>query len=205
MLKTCCRSLIPTFLALTLALLAGCATGSRARSGESQLSAKLTPFMYYDEGSIAFIGVDTRAAQFVKDEPMFPLGLAIANKSGGSLTIKREAFTLEDEAGRRYPLVSYSEFRDSYRRSTTDANLADDFVKAIEARFLTYAKTFLPLFPSSGSAATVSEEKEIGRRQVALGYLYFSIPESGLHDRALRLLVSFEELPETYVVRFKVR
>lgn len=187
-------------------VLSACASSAgRSPADAEKLSAKLTPFTYYDEGDLAFIGADTRAAQYIKDESMFPVGIAIVNKTLKSMTISRESFTLEDGQGKRYPLVSYEEFRASYRRSNTDDRLSDNFVESMIGRFINFSRTPLRLFPNTGSNNNVRNETEIARRQMALGYVYFPVPEGGVHQRTFRLLVKMKEFPETFVVRFKVR
>lgn len=189
-----------------IVLLSACAgTTGRSPASAEKLSAKLTPFTYYDEGDLAFIGADTRAAQYIKDESMFPVGIAIVNKTLKSMTISRESFTLEDGQGKRYPLVSYEEFRSSYRRSNTDDRLSDNFVESMIGRFLNFSRTPLRLFPNTGSTNNARNETELARRQMALGYVYFPVPEGGIHQKVFRLLVKIKEYPETFVVRFKVR
>ena len=193
---------VPTFL---LAFSACASSAGRSPDDVERLSAKLTPFTYYDEGDLAFIGADTRAAGYIKDESMFPVGIAIVNKTLKSMTVSRESFTLEDSEGKHYLLVSYEEFRNSYRRSNTDDRLSDNFVESMIGRFLNFSRRPLRLFSNTGSTHNVSNEMEIARRQMALGYVYFPVPEGGIHQKTFRLLVKMEEFPETFVVRFKVR
>jgi len=197
------QRLIPALLAALL--LAACASSGGHRP-TSQLSPKLTPFTYYNEGDLLFIGADTRAAQYIRDESIFPLGIALVNKTLRPMTISRESFLLEDETGKRYPLVSHQEYRASYHRSKTDERLADTFVEAIRGRFINFSYRELRMFPPSSRLRTTSTSAvEVQRREMVMGYLYFPIPEGGLHKRDLKLLLRVEERPETFVVRFSVR
>ncbi len=197
------RVLLPALLAT--ALLAACASTGGYRP-DSQLSAKLTPFTYYDEGELLFIGADTRAAQYIRDESIFPLGVALVNKTLKSMTLNRESFLLEDDTGKRYPLVSHEEYRASYRRSKTDERLADNFIEAMRGRFATFSYRELRMFPATSRLSTTStSEVEVRRRQMTVGYVYFPVPEGGLHKRDLKLLFRVQEYPETFVVRFSVR
>jgi len=199
------RTLLLFLVLPLLLLLPACAGAHKGSSSTSGLSSKLTPFTYYDEGKLLFIGADTRAAEYIKDESIFPLGIAVTNKTLGILTVDRESFTIEDEDGNRYPLASYEEYRSGYSRSNTDDRLADNFVEAMRGRFATFTPETLSLFPNTGSARNVTETKQIGRRRFAMGYVYFPVPATGLHDKTLRLLFRVKEYPDTFVVRFSVR
>ncbi|MDQ7005713.1 MAG: hypothetical protein Q9Q40_00620 [Acidobacteriota bacterium] len=193
-------------LALPLLILLGACASTGSHRPDSHLSAKLTPFTYYDEGDLLFIGVDTRAAQYISDESIFPLGIALVNKTLKSMTIDRESFVLEDDNGKRYPLVSHKEYRASYRRSKTDEQLADNFIEAMRGRFATFSYRELRMFPATSRRSTTSTSAvEVRRRQMVVGYVYFPVPENGLHKRDLKLLFKVEEQPETFVVRFSIR
>lgn len=197
----------PTALALLLALLAtaGCAMRSGPVAGSpAGSSPKLNPTVYFEDGNLAFIGVDTRAAQYVKEGPLVPLGIGLANRSKGSLTFTRESFLLEDEGGKRVQLASYEEFQ-PYTRGATDARLLDAFVEVVRARFGNYTPTDFSFFPVKGGSATARDRLELGRTTWTVGNLYFPMPEGGIHGKSFSLLVRVKEVPETFVVKFALR
>ena len=169
-----------------------------------EMSPKLNPFVYFEEGTTLFVGVDTRAARYVEDGTIFPLGLGLSNVWEKSLTVGREDIVLEDDAGNRYPLVSLEEFNRDYRRSRTDARLLDSFVEAVGGRYSNFDYTPWRLFPFKGETSTSTDTIELGRFNWTVGYLYFPIPEGGVKDRSFALLVETREVPETFVVRFTV-
>jgi len=171
-----------------------------------ELSAKLTPFSYFEEGPILFLAVDTRAAQYVDadESELFPVGIGLANRSQRSLTFTRESFVLEAD-GRRYPVASVEEYNRSYDRSRTDLRLAEPFVEGLAARFLAYRYSPLFLFPPRGGGGIVSNRFELGRNDWTQMVLYFPVPESELHGERFELLVDAEEVPETFVVGFEVK
>jgi hypothetical protein len=192
--------------ALAALLVAGsCATASRPVGPDGEpLSAKLRPHSYYEEGDLAFIGVDTQAASFHEEGEAFPVLVGIGNLSGGSLTVNRESFRLEDDQGNEFAPISINEFNEEYVRSSPDERLAAGFLEALSARYANFGYRWMRFFPVRGSGRTAIDTLEIGRRMYSAGYLYFPVPEGGIEDRTFRLLAEFEERPETYVVRFVV-
>lgn len=176
----------------------------RRTSDLLQTSPKLNPFIYFEEGKALFVGVDVRAAQYVKEGSIFPLGLGLTNNSDASLTFKRENFTLEDDQGKRYPLVSLEQFNRDYKRSRVDARLIDSLYEAMNTRNHNYPKLSWRLYPFSGEASTTSDLLELPRNYWTVTYLYFPVPEGGIQNRRFTLLVKVDEIEETFVVRFKL-
>jgi len=188
---------------LTLSCLQSSTVQSNSTAGPT-LSAKLTPFAFYEEGRALFIAVDTRATDLTKKGTVFPLGLALANTLAPAKTFTSESFILETDDGQRFPLVSHAEFRRDYKRSTTDERLAADFDESLRTRFRTYNRIGWTLFPAAG-AATRQAALELNRGFWTRNYLYFPIPEGGLQGREFTLLVSVPEVEETLIVRFSVK
>jgi len=184
----------------------GCAQKGRAAAipQEARLSPTFRPLAHFEDGQVAFVAVDGRAAQFVRDGKFVPLGFAIANRSKGTLTVLRESLVLEDAAGRRYPAVSYPEFLEGYSRARTDARLADVFEEAVRLRFPTYTATPLSFFPLNASRTGSRERVELDRTAYAIGYLYFPMPADGIHGKAFTLLIGLREFPDRLVVKFGI-
>ncbi len=169
-------------------------------------SGNLNPFVYFEEGTALFVAVDTRAAQYIKKEGLFPLGLALANNAKSSLTFNRESFILETEDGTQYPMVSPREFNESYHRSRTDARLSQEFRSILNQRLnQTYRFVEWPLYSYSGQNRNPRESLELGRLFWTQSMMYFPVPESGLHGKNFALLVSANEITDAFVVRFQVR
>jgi len=184
--------------------LSGCAKKEPVSADARTLSEKLNPFVYYEIGSVMFLAVDTRAASYVDDATMFPLGLGISNLSQGSLTFKREQIIVEDSAGRRYPVVSYDEYRRDYKRSRSDAELGQEFAGIMETRYGNFRSTPWALFPAGGSTAPVVNQVEVGRNEYVIGYLYFPMPEGGIDKKKFKLLVRADEYPEPFLIGFAI-
>lgn len=195
------------WIAIGLAVvLVGCSSKKEPiTAGTAPLSEKLNPFVFYEIGKVMFLAVDTRAASYVEDGAMFPLGLGISNLSQGSLTVKREQFFLEDSTGRRYPVVTYDEYRRNYKRSRSDAELGEEFAGIMATRYGNFRSTPWTLFPPSGSTAPVVNQVEIGRNEYVYGYLYFPMPEGGIDKKKFKLLVRAEEYPEPFLIAFEVK
>ncbi len=199
------RVLAGLLAVVTLLAAGACATSNRqiGAAGHLLVSASLSPSTYYDEGKQLFLGVDTRAAGLTRKGSVFPLGVAVANKSPGSLTLRSESFVLEDDKGARYAVVGYEEWTEQYRRRKSDETLLEDFYGVLNARFLSYRRGPLRFFPLKFQGRV--RVRELGRRTLASGYLYFPMPEGGVKGRRFTLLLKVDEHPETFVVRFKVR
>jgi hypothetical protein len=193
--------------ALIATLAAGCAArpASPEATRAAAVSPTLNPFVYFEDGGVAFVGVDGRAAQYIKNEKIFPLGFAIANRTKGSLGFSRESFVLEDESGTQAPPASYSEFASGYSRARTDVTLSDSFREMMQLRFETFGYAPWPLYPSTGGRGTTRELLELGRMQYTIGYLYFPVPQGGIHARSFTLLVRSKDAPEALVVKFRLR
>ncbi len=192
---------------LALPLAAGCAARPAApqASRAAAPSPTLNPFVYFEDGGMAFVAVDGRAAQYIEDERIFPLGFSIANRSKGKLTLTRESFVLEDESGAKTPPSSYAEFASGYGRARTDAGLADSFREMMRLRFESYSFASWPLYPSTSSSATARERIELGRSQYTISYLYFPVPAGGVHGRSFTLLVKANEAADSLLVKFRIR
>ena len=111
------RLLLSTaFAGLALLVLAGsCATTPKLGPDGEPLSPSLRPHSYYEEGSVAFIAVDTQAASFLKaEDEVFPVLLGLSNLTRDSLSINRESFSLEDDQGNRYSPISVNEFNEAF-------------------------------------------------------------------------------------------
>ncbi len=202
------------FLALSLVLIclsAGCLKSSRITpSGTSAPSTSPTmlPLVYYEDGALLFIGVDARAAQYAKDgDAMFPVGIGLGNRARRSLDFGRESFVLETSAGRRYPIVTVQEFNEGYSRSATDRELAGPFLEALQVKFDPRGFRSRAFFPARGTAveSTAVSAFELGPTDWTHMYLYFPLPEGGLHKERFRLLVSAKGEPDPFVVNFEVR
>ena len=193
-------AVVATLLAVT-----ACATKFPQGTGEAEVSPKLLPFVFYESGTELFIGVDGRAAQWVEEGEMVPLGLGLANLTQGSITLTREVFVLESEDGSQYPLVTLSEFKRDYKRSRTDARLSDTFLETLNARFVNYAFRSWKPFPFKGEVAAKNDEIELARRQWTHTYLYFPWPATGVHGKEFVLLVKVKQIPERFVVRFTLK
>jgi len=206
MRRSLTSSATAVILGSILLLAPSCATIKSGSVAGAPLGAspKLNPTVFFEDGSVAFIGVDTRAAQYVKDGPLLPLGIGLANRSKGSLTFTRESFVLEDSEGRKVGLASYAEFQ-PYQRAATDARLLDAFVEVVRARFGNFAFTDLSFFPVKGGSGTARSVIELGRTTWTVGNLYFPLPEGGIHGKSFSMLVRVKEVPETLVVKFTLR
>ncbi len=202
------RVLLSTFVAsLAIGLPAGCANRSAAQR-DPRLDRTLNLTTYYEEGKLAFLGVDTRPASLIRQGTMLPLPMALANRTKHSIHLATEDFTLRDDAGNLYPLVSYEEYRRDYRRFAADMKLAEPFYEATNVHLglvgpgdPPYRPEPLPFFGNEGLRR---DSLELGSFYFTRGILYFPVPPGGLKRRVFELHVSSRDLPEGIFVRFQV-
>jgi hypothetical protein len=210
-------AVIPRWPAYALALTllcasAGClgknSTVSSNPNTKGPTSPTMLPLVYNEDGAVLFIGVDTRAGQYAKDgETMFPLGVALGNRSRRTLKLNRESFVVESSSGKRYPLVSVQEFNEHYQRSAHDRELAQPFLEALQVKFAPDKFRSRAFYPARSTTvvATAVDSFELGTTEWTHLYLYFPMPADGLHHRTFRLLVSPDGEPDPLVVGFEVR
>ena len=161
--------------------------------------------MYQEDGAILFVGVDTRAAQYAKDpKGMFPVGIGLANRSRRALRFTRESFVLETSGGQVYRIVSVQEFNERYERSASDRQLAAPFLEKLAIKLPTRPRG-VAFFPGRGTASTAMDEFDLATAEWTHLYLYFPMPDDGLHGRRFKLLVRPSDQPDPIVVAFEVR
>ena len=148
--------------------------------------------------------MDGRAARYVKSGSIFPLGIGLANQSREAVAFTRESFVLEAANGQRYPLVSLQEYNRDYGRSRSDLRLADSFAEVMASRFSNYNFLRRTLYPAKGGSSTATDSFELGRLFWTRFYVYFPIPETGIHDQQFKLLVDAKDGVETFVVSFSL-
>ena len=195
-----------------VALTAGCVGAGRmtpsGTSSPSTISPTMLPLVYQEDGAVLFVAVDTRAAQYAQDgETIFPLGVALGNRSRRTLTLDRESFVLETAAVQRYPLTSVAEFNRDYRRSSNDLDLARPFLDALQVKFDPQkfrARAFFPARGGTGTATAV-DAFDLGTTEWSHLYLYFPVPPDGLHGHRFKLLVSVDGEPDPFLVSFEIR
>jgi hypothetical protein len=194
-------------LALLALSASGCARETMVSTTPTgpTVSPKLTPFMYFEDGNVAFVGVDGRAAQYIKKGEIFPLAIGLANRGMTPISFGRESFVLETSDGERFPLVSVEEYNRGYTRSASDSRLLDSAREAMNTRFATYSYVSRQLFPLKGGGGTSTDNFELTRNIWTLFYVYFPIPEEGIQGQEFALLVDIKEYEDPLVVRFKVK
>lgn len=197
-------------LLMAVVVLSGsaCVQSPMSRAGQitkPQLSPKLNPFVHFEDGTTLFLAVDVRAAQYIKKGGIFPLGIGLANQSRDALTFTRESFILETSDRAQFPVVSVREFNRDYKRSRSDIRLSDSFREAMVTRFANYNYIDRQLYPFKGGEGTATDSFEMGRLFWTQFYIYFPIPEDGIHGKEFNLLVRPREADETFVVRFALK
>jgi len=197
-------------LAISLVLLSLAATaciigGKRERQlRPGELDYKLGPFTYLEEGKLVGLAVGTQAALYREKEKYMPLAIGLANKDAATLRLSRESFVLQDENGRRYPVVPYAEFKESYGPQTMDRTLTT-FIDIFISHFPNFSRSSSNFFPDRAGGGLIIDSIEVPRWYYVIDLLYFPRPESGVVGRRFELHVSSPGLPDEVFVKFQVK
>ncbi len=127
----------------------------------------------------------------------------LANKGAGTLKLSRESFILQDENGRRYPVVPLSEINEGYGPTTLDRSLTT-FRDIFNAHFLNYDRVQSNFFPERAGGGLVIDKLEVPRWRYVLDILYFPKPEGGIVGHRFELHVTAQGLKDGVFVKFQV-
>ena len=196
------RRLGPWWLALLMAMAAGCASAPNP-TVISPVSAKLSTFNYKDEGSLLLVVVGTEAAQYNVAEKYFPLFITVANKQAATLHITRESFSFEDSLGRRYSALPVEIIQAEYHRGEFDRRLFREnysFTATSVDRYTPIPSNFYP----SVTRGVVHDNIQLPRFGYMNDLLYFPVPGQGVQGGSFRLSFKTPELEEAVVVAFNI-
>lgn len=199
------RFLVIVILVAAAAAGTGCIIGGKQRRAQrpGELDYKLGPFTYLEEGKLVGLAVGTEPTRYREKEKFMPLDVAIANKDAATLKLSRESFVLQDENGKRYPLVPVSDFISGYGPSALDRTFTTSF-----SMFITHHPNFDRIesnfFPEAASGRIVIDHVEIPRFHYMLDLLYFPMPDTGLVGHRFELHVTSPGLPDEVFVKFLV-
>jgi hypothetical protein len=133
---------LPVWSFLLFIFLSGCAWQS-SQSPESAPvpeQVRLSRHMYYTEGKLVFLLVNTFPSTAHFDEEFVPLEIAVANKSLKALTINpEEGITLRRRDGHAWPAASLQEHARLKMRSDFDRRLdPNDLLEIMNTRYSLY-------------------------------------------------------------------
>jgi len=159
----------------------GCYQGRIIPSGEIDVpSLTFTDTSYISDGLELDLLVDTRIPMLSGPTEFMPLVVAVVKKNSEPWQINRESFVLELPDRTRLPVISHAEFISGYGRARTDLRIAKRFINILDSVYS--APPFfwrqLDFFPPQGSATVPREDLSLRQGQVAVGLLYFRLPES---------------------------
>ncbi len=193
-------------LVITTALAGtGCHRGAGAPDpgipySSSTTSAKLSTFIYKEEGKLYLVTVGVNATRFHDKDGFIPLTVTVVNKTTKPIELHRESFTLiEPVSGSRYGLASVDEVRRQGKMSY-DQQLMD--LDHLMSKLDIYTRASARFFPGAGTI--LNEQVELHQFQYVLENLYFPHPEGGLLGRTFELHVSGRGIDGPLFVVFTV-
>jgi len=192
---------IPVVILLSIVLVAGC---NRLQKAPETGQGKLAATAYMNNGKAVEVIVDVRASRIAGNNEYLPLHLAVHNRLNDELVLNREDLVLELADGTRLPLASYEEFEKDHRRHRIDIRIGNDFIETLGSRYPAppFQWRDLEFFPAMDSGTVPRTEIELRKAQIAVGLIYFRIPEGSALAGAgeATLLLNASHTGETYVV-----
>ena len=198
------KRLMLALVVVSLVLSAGCKSALTRKDPRKYegLDRRLDAFTYIEEGKLVAFAVNTQAARYREAEAYIPLAVGIANKGTETIRLDRESFVLQDEAGKQYPMATYSEINEHYQRVQSD-NEFTSFYEIWAAKWPLYARSRSAFFPVR-SAETVQDFVELPPFFAFADYLYFPKPEGGVVGHRFELHAKAQGLPDPVFVKFIV-
>jgi len=187
-------SIVPLLLA------AGCvmspATGPVETSSESRPSPTLAPAVFFEEGKLIFLAVNTHIARFQLDAELIPLEIAVANKRLEQLRLSPEHITLRSLDGQRWPVASREESTGSSLRSSFDRKtMPVPFIDLVKQRLSNYR--YVPSTSAlRGGNIDISRTAELRRNTWTISQIWFPNPGGELKDQLFEVWVDSPELPD---------
>jgi hypothetical protein len=168
--------------------------------GSGTPSAKLSTFVFKEEGRLYLVTVGVNAARFHEKDAFVPLTVTVANKTTTPIQLHRESFTLvEPVSGARYGLAGVDEVRRQGKLSY-DAQLMD--LDHLQMKLDVYTRSPARFFPGAGTI--VQDTVELHQFQFILDNLYFPHPEGELLGRTFELHVSGRGIEDPLFVVFTI-
>jgi hypothetical protein len=201
------RWIVTPFLALVLTA-TGCGRGALQPTGSDTRYRSFTGSSYATHGDEFSLIVDTRASRIAERQEFLPLLIAYVSKSDQRTRLLRESFVLETTDGTRLPAVAYREFEDDYARQNFDIRASRDFLEALNGRYPDppFRQRDLEFYPPRGSGAAPREDIEIRNGEMAVGFLYFRLPDQDLLDESgsCRMLFTPGDEDTRYIIELQV-
>ncbi len=172
---------------------------------EPGLHPRLTPFTYLEEGKLIAFAVDTEAARQREEDLLVAFGVGVTNLGLDSLTLNRESFTLVDDTGRRYGMVSLQEMRAAVVAPDFDVKASRDFFGIWATRNRPWPRVDSSFFTLARSRRLMQDRVQLHRHAWMSDLLYFSHPEGRLVGRVYEMWIDAPELPEPTFVKFRIK
>ena len=184
---------------------AGCAGRQKIQGQEvSGLDRKLSTFAFIEEGNLVTFVVGTKAARYRDNTPYMPVEIALANTGVKALLVTREAFTLIDEQGNRYPAASPAELISGYEFLDLDRESFSELNSILTSKFAAYQRYPSKLSPTRELGSVVRDNVSLPKFGYFMDYVYFPKPSTGIKGHKFDLFLSSSTLPEPVFVKFAV-
>jgi hypothetical protein len=207
------RKTYAVWILVGLVVLAGACAGKQRIKGEpvTGLDRKLSTFAFIEEGDLVTFVVGTKAARYRDGTAFMPVEIALANTGVKALLVTREAFTLVDEQGNRYPAAAPDELIKGYEFLDLDRESFSELPSILTSKFAAYQRYPSKLSPTHQLFSDVAGVSTVVRDNVSLpkfgyfmDYVYFPKPATGIKGHKFDLFLKSSTLPDPVFVKFAV-
>jgi hypothetical protein len=195
---------------VALVVSAGACAGKQRIKGEptTGLDRKLSTFAFIEEGDLVTFVVGTKAARYRDGTAFMPVEIALANTGVRALLVTREAFTLIDEQGNRYPAAAPDELIKGYEFLDLDREAFSELPGILTSKFAAYQRYPSKLSPTHqdvlGASTVVRDNVSLPKFGYFMDYIYFPKPATGIKGHKFELFLQSSTLPDPVFVKFAV-
>jgi hypothetical protein len=159
-------------------------------------SPTLAPSVFFEEGKLVFLGVNTHLARFQLDAELIPLEIVVANKRLEQLRLSPEYITLRALDGQRWPVATREESAGSSLRSSFDRKtMPVPFIDLVKLRLSNYR--YVPSTTAlRGGNIDISRTAELRRNTWTISQVWFPNPGGELKGKLFEVWLDSPELPD---------
>ena len=197
------KSFLTVFFVLAVFLAPAAAQDSQ-ETKVVKLDVKYDPTTYVNRGPQIILVVNTFLMQKLDEKQAYiPVEVGMANASPSKVTLSRDSFTLVDEAGNIYGVVSGKEIEQNYKRLNFDHEKAR-IPHIMGPIFAGYRAVTARLTPEAKPRSLVYDKIDLSGNDAFIDILYFKMPAANVNGKTFELRLTAPNLKVPASVKFKV-
>jgi hypothetical protein len=197
------KSFLTVFFVLAVFLASAAAQDSQ-ETKVVKLDVKYDSTTYVNRGPQVILVVNTYLMQKLdKKQAYIPVEVGIGNAASSKVTLSREEFTLVDEAGNIYGVVSGKEIEQNYKRLNFDHEKAR-IPHIMGPIFAGYTPVIARFTPEAKPGSLVYDKIDLSGNDALVDILYFKMPAANVKGKTFELRLAAPNLKAPASIKFKV-